>query len=512
MADLTRRTMRSVSWTSIGKALDLVSRIVVLGVLARLIPDEEHGIMAGALAVFLVAQVVAEWGIGEAIIQRRELTDTHLRTAFGLSLAFSFSVFAVLFLTAPLFESALNIEGLSDVLRVLALALPIRHLSLGEYLAQRGLRFKRWAMVELAGYLIGYGVVSVSLAVFFDAGVWAFVFGQLGNYTFKTVCYWFVERHPMVPVYDREAAGDILGYGSGQFLGRLANVAAGQLPFVVVSRGLSTVGLAQFRQSSRVAEMPAGMLGQVISQVMFPAMAEIQNETARLRAAMLTAVQSILLIATPPAVLGAILAPELVDVLLGDQWDPAAVPLGILSVAIMFRAGVMLLDALTRATGNVYRRATRQAAYLVVAIASAAIGLYWGLAGVAVGIVFSHVFIFFLMSDLALKVTSTGWGEYLKVFRPAAVSAAVMTAACLPPVLVMRPFHDHIAQIESRALPELTIGFITTMIAAVAVALACRFPVGPLVHVKNGYRDFIAVLPAKVKAPTERILLGAGAP
>lgn len=508
MADLTKRTMRGVSWTSLGRVLDMVARLVVLGVLARQIPQPEHGLMAGVLAVLIVAQVVAEWGLGQAVIQRKTLTDSDIRVAFGLSLTTAMMTFTAVFFLAPSLEDLLDLDGLSRVLRVAALVMPIRALSLGEFLAQRGLRFKRWAMVELASYVLGYGVVAVAMA-YANAGVWAFVGGQIGQVAFRTVAFWFLERHPMVPVINLEAASELLNFGSGQALGRLFNVAATQAPLLIVSRGLGGNPLAEYQKAARLVDMPSTLVGQVTSQVMFPAMAEVQDDPDRLERGFLLSIRGILLLAFPMAVLGAILAREVVDVLLGDTWSNVATPMSIFVFSIVFQSGSKLLDALTRATGHVYRRAARQALFLVATIIGALIGQTWGLAGVAWGVLFAHGLIFVLMSHLALGVTGVSRGRYLESIAPPLTLGLLLVGACWPAAEFARLGENKIAQFESRALPELVVIAVTALAALIILTLVCRTGgAGPTRPLSEAVVDLLGFLPSKIRQPATRVLLG----
>ena len=54
--------------------------------LARLLPPRDFGLGALALVVTGLATLVADLGLGPAIVQRRDLSERHLRTAFTASL------------------------------------------------------------------------------------------------------------------------------------------------------------------------------------------------------------------------------------------------------------------------------------------------------------------------------------------------------------------------------------------------------------------------------------------
>ena len=75
-------------------ALSFIERyfsiVLALGsnmVLARLLTPEQIGVYSVSLAVIGVAHVLREFGVGNFLIQQKDLHDDHVRTAFGLALA-----------------------------------------------------------------------------------------------------------------------------------------------------------------------------------------------------------------------------------------------------------------------------------------------------------------------------------------------------------------------------------------------------------------------------------------
>ena len=73
-------------------SFSFIERIVLIGVMlvsyvliARLLTPEEIGIYSVATALIAIGQVVRDFGIGNFLIQEKELTKAHVRTAFGIS-------------------------------------------------------------------------------------------------------------------------------------------------------------------------------------------------------------------------------------------------------------------------------------------------------------------------------------------------------------------------------------------------------------------------------------------
>jgi PST family polysaccharide transporter len=130
------------------------------------------------------------------------------------------------------------------------------------------------------------------------------------------------------------------------------------------------------------------------------------------------------------SVVVAIVAPELVLVLLGPGWEGVVVPLQLLALGMLFRTSCKLSDSVARATGAVYARAWRQAAFAIAIATGALAGQFWGVGGVALGVVAAIMSNFLLMAQLSLRLTGLRWTEFVVAHLPGlALAGAIGTVA-----------------------------------------------------------------------------------
>src|SRR5437660_4573361 len=99
---LADRTTHAVAWRFLAKAASFGLRFGVLVLLARLVAVESFGLAAQALLVIGLTTLLSEIGMAPALIQRRELTETHVRVAFTVSILSGMLLTGVLWLSAPL--------------------------------------------------------------------------------------------------------------------------------------------------------------------------------------------------------------------------------------------------------------------------------------------------------------------------------------------------------------------------------------------------------------------------
>src|SRR5207249_289368 len=138
--------------------------------------------------------------------------------------------------------------------------------------------------------------------------------------------------------------------------------------FVAV-KWLGVQALGLYERAYQLMAMPATLLGQVLDDVLFPAMAQIQFDTGRLAVAYRRLVAGMAVMTLPLSAVAVALAPELIYAVLGPKWGDAALPFQVLAVGTLCRASYKVSDSLTRAVGAVYQRAWRQWIYAALALA-----------------------------------------------------------------------------------------------------------------------------------------------
>jgi PST family polysaccharide transporter len=464
---LTQRTLAGMLWAAYGKMAFHLTRLVVLGVLARLLTPADFGLLSAALVVTGLSAVVSHIGVGPALIQRATLERRHLETGFTASLLLGLLFGAAIWIGAPLAERLLGVAGVTPLLRVLAWTFPIQGIgTVARSLVSRDLKFKYLANLDVVSYGVGYGVVGIAGAAL-GWGVWSLVAAHMTESVVRSGLLLY--RHPPTRrlAMDRDALSDLLYFVGGFTLARLANYAAVHGDQAITGRLLGAASLGFYGRAYALMSAPAYAFGTVLDQVLFPAMAKVQDDPKRLGAVYRRGVALIALLVLPASAALILLAPELVRVMLGPRWAPAVAPFQVLGLGMLFRASYKMSDSIARSTGAVYRRAARQFIYAALVCLGAWIGSRWGITGVAWGSLAALTVNFLLMADLSLDVAKLTWREFWTAHRP----AALLTLASFAPVVAVT--------LAARALelPALvTLAAAGTVLGAAGLLLVWRLP------------------------------------
>ena len=193
-------------------------------------------------------------------------------------------------------------------------------------------------------------------------------------------------------------------------------------------RWLGVVALGFYGRAYELMAAAPTLLGEPVDKVLFPAMASRQGDMRSMASAYRRGVAMITLITLPLSAFFLVLAPDAIPALLGGKWGPVIVPFQILTLGIFLRTSYRISDVVTRATGAVYRRAWRQAIYMLCVVAGAWWGRQWGITGVAVGVLGALMVNYLLMADLGVRLAHLSWREFWGAHVNALFSAVVTGA------------------------------------------------------------------------------------
>jgi O-antigen/teichoic acid export membrane protein len=431
------RTLAAGGWKLFTVASQVLVQVVVLAVLARFILPEEFGIVALAKIVIAFATVFASAGLGPALIQRAEVTPTHLRVGFTSSVLLAIGLWALVWLTAPGLAIFFREDQVAPVLRAIGASFILLSVGLvSKALLERNLDFKRLMLADL-GSALGYGVVGVIGAVA-GYGVWALVAATLfQRFVFSVTCF-RLHPHSLRPTLARRELGDLLSFGGGLTLSRVFHFLGNYGDKALTGRLLGAGPLGFYERAYHLMNLPQEYLGNVIDNVMFPALAKVQDQRERLTRAFSRALSLTNLMLMPFSVAVVVLAPEIVAVVLGPQWGPAVLPLQVLAGVAWLKGSVRMCDSLARAVGAVYRSASRKAGYALAVLAGTYFGAPFGVVGVAFGVSLAVVLVTILMLHLGLSILAAPWRILIPSVLPGLLFATLSASVLLPAAWALR--------------------------------------------------------------------------
>lgn len=426
---LDRSLIQGIVWTGGVKWLvQLVTWASTL-VVARVLTPEDYGLVSMATTYLGLITIISEFGIGTAVLTLRGLSESQLKQINSISLLFGLVSFGISCLAAFPIAHFFRSPQLPLVIIVLSLSFVIAAArTVPNALLQRDLRFKRLAAIDgIRGIVTALASLVFALLGF---RYWTLVASALLGTTIATVLIVSARPHGFARPRLAELT-ESLTFSTHTIVGRVSWYVYQNSDFIVAGRMLGKAALGAYSFGWTLATMPLEKITTMVMHVTPAIFSAAQKDVAALRRYVLV-ISEALALATFPAVIGlALVAPELVLLVLGEKWRAMIVPLQILALFSTVRALAPLLSQIFAVTGE-----TRYAMYLNVSAAivhpiAFYIGARFGGAG---GIAWAWLAVYPIAVVLPLtrrvfaRLELT-WSRYLRSVQPAAVSSAVMAAA-----------------------------------------------------------------------------------
>jgi PST family polysaccharide transporter len=345
------RVARSALWSSLENGgLALIS-FATLVIYSRFLSAADFGVFSIALAVVELLGLLVSMLFHDALVQRREVTALHFDSAFTVSIGLGLLLFGACALLAPAFSVLVGNPAAAGVLAWTALCFPFTALSatlVAEH--RRELEFRALAVRSLVGRLSG-ALVGIALVVL-GAGIWGLVAQQVLIALMGSLVLWFKARsRPRLRCGAREVR-ELLGFGAYSIGGLFLTFAVKRL-FVVVAGVLLGSELAGYLNLGfRAVDVLWAIAATSVTQVALPVLSRLQADRPRLTATYREASEFACLALYPCFVGLAVVAPEVVELLFGRSWLPAAPYVSVLGVLVVSQAARLLVGPTLTALGR----------------------------------------------------------------------------------------------------------------------------------------------------------------
>ena len=294
---------------------------VVSIVLARLLMPEDYGAIALVMVFITIADVFVTSGFGNALIQKKETDNLDFSSVFFFNIGFSICIYIILFLAAPAIADFYEKPILCAALRVLALRIIIAAInSVQQAYVSRNMLFKRFFWSTLFGTLFS-GLVGIAMA-YQGFGIWALVAQYLTNTCVDTVVLWFTVRWRPNFAFSIGRLQVLITYGWKILVSGLLDTGYNQLRSLIIGKMYSSSDLAQYNKGQQFPQLIVANINTSISGVLFPAIAQCQDDMDRERDMTRRAIKVSSFVMWPLMVGLAVVAEPLISVMLTDKWLP----------------------------------------------------------------------------------------------------------------------------------------------------------------------------------------------
>ncbi len=419
-----------MSATVVTTVLTFVQAIVV----ARFLSPAEYGLMAAAFVIVGLGRTFADGGLSAAVIARNLDRET-LSSLFWFNQATGLAIAVVVFGMAQVVAGFFGESGVAEIVRWAALLFVIAPAGaqFGQLL-HRELDFRRLAVQQVVPAAVGTAVAITAAAS--GAGAVSIIWGMLATTALGTAMLVHVgwQRWPPTYGFRWRLIRPHLSFGAYQMGERSLTFASSNVDYVLIGRFLGAGALGSYSLAYQLVVRPVFVINPVVTRVAFPIFARRQDDDAALRRGYLQIVRVVAYVTMPLLAGLAVVAPDFVPVVLGDQWVESVPVIQILCLLGVLRClanpvGTVLL-AKDRPDlgfkGNLVSFAVMAVA-LLIAVQHGLLVTAWAEVGVTA--IFWAVWLFVLR-----RLVGVRWSSYASELAVPVLLTAVMVGV----VLVLR--------------------------------------------------------------------------
>jgi O-antigen/teichoic acid export membrane protein len=376
--------------------------------------------------------------------------------------------YAALALSAAAIAGWFGVPRLADVLPVLALVLPLTACRVvSDSLLRKRLALDRISQAEISGTVATLPVTVVCALA--GLGVWTLVIGALVNPAVRTIATFAFE--PWRPSFriGGERVKEVVHFSLASIGGKAMwylRESANTLVLGRITGQDNIVGL--YSMAEDLAHIPGSKITTAINMLGSPVMAELQGNIDAMRAAFYRALRLSAAFTVPASAGIALIADQMIAVLLGPKWLPAVPILRLL----WFYAALRSVDVLLPPVLYARRREKFLFWYglglAIVMPIAAAFGAFWdGAEGMVMIYTPVYCVAMVIMAKEALAELKTGLFDLWSALWPVFAATAVMG--------IVVSYFDHLFQaagsypVVARLIASILVGVLAYGVALFAI-------------------------------------------
>lgn len=320
---LKSKTVKGVGWSAADNFIQIGINFIVSIILARLLSPEHYGLI-GIIAIFTeVGYALINSGFTSALIRKKDATESDYNTAFFVNLTMSCTLYALLFISAPLIAGFFHRDELIGLVRVTSLSLVVISLAFVQQtrLTKR-IDFKSQTRVTFIAYISG-GVLGIILALL-GCGVWALVAQQLSSQIIRVIALYYVNRWFPKFTFSKSSFKELFGFGWKIMLSGLIDTVWKELYQVIVGRFYSPGTLGQYTRAKQFSHLFSSNLTKTLQRVTYPVLSNIQNDKERLKNGYRKIIRMTMFVTSICMISLAAVSEPLIYCLIGPKWHEAS--------------------------------------------------------------------------------------------------------------------------------------------------------------------------------------------
>ena len=443
MGSVKQDTLRGSKWAAIEKFSSQGMQFVIGIILARILSPSDFGVV-GMLAIFIaISQTFIDSGFSNALIRKIDRTEEDYSTAFYFNIIVGIVCYGVLWLLSPWVADFFNTPILSDLLKVLAIAIFFNSLTVVQIARFTvDVNFKAQAIATFISVLLS-GCLGVLMA-YRGWGVWSLAWQQVSAAIIKTIVIWIQARWIPRERFSYSSFKGLFSFGSKLLAAGLLSAVYSQIASILIGKFYTPKELGIYTRGQQFAQVPTSAVAGILARVTFPILSNYQNDNDRLIQIYRKYIRVTSLLIFFALMLLCALAHPLVILLIGEKWEPCVIILQILCFNFMTEHISILNLQLLQIKGRSDLFLNLEVIKRIISLSFLIFAVQFGIVAVSIAIVIYAYIGIFINTYYNGKLFNFGLSKQIKEIHSYYIFSVV---SCAPVYFLTYSSLNHILQI-----------------------------------------------------------------
>lgn len=340
-SDAGKGLLSGVAWMIGGRWLARCIGLVSVFILARLLAPADFGLMAIALIAYGLMETLTYAGVDLALMRGGQDSRQHFDTAWTIQIIQGVLIALALLVAAPLTAWYFSEPRAVAVIQLIALRSVIDGTSnIGVVAFRKDLDFAKEFRFSLYSKLVNFLIV-VSAAYWFR-NYWALVVGSVAGSIVGVVISYVM--HPYRPRLSLAKVSDIWSFSQWLIIARLGSFLNRKTDEFIVGGVVGTSAMGNYHLASDLATMPSNELVMPMRRALFPTLSKATDNPEAFSKMVCDSFSAVAVLCLSVGFGLMSVAPEVVQLILGDQWLGAVSLIQWLAIFGAFSGLTLLLE------------------------------------------------------------------------------------------------------------------------------------------------------------------------
>lgn len=394
-------------YTAIGKYGNMIIQLVINSILSRLLSPGEYGIVSVVMVFIVFFQLLADMGMGPAIIQNRYLSENDLSSLFNFSivlallLSIGFGFFG--YIIVAIYRNTIYYS------LAWLLAISVFFYSLVIVPNAKLLKNKEFKVINSSALLAAFcgGIVGVVSAIN-GFGVYALVLSTITNSIINFFLLFYKSSIRVTKNFRVSPLKKIMSFAKNQFGFNFINYFSRNSDNILIGKFIGADALGNYSKAYQLLMYPNNILAGIITPVLQPVLSEHEEDVETIKNVYSKVLHLLALIGMPLSIFLSLSSKQIIFFMFGKQWEGAVLPFTILALTVW-------VQMLVSSTGAIFQARNKTNYLLIGGIISAVLFITFIILGItqksivtvsvalSVAFLFNFLFSFWLLTKKALN-------------------------------------------------------------------------------------------------------------